>query len=130
MKPANLLLDAAGRVRVADFGIARVLGDPGATMTAAGTVAGTPGYVSPEQAQGRPVTPAADQYSLAAVAFELLAGERPYAPRTGLAELAAHVHDPARRSPSPPWTATGMRPRPHRPPRRPSGPSCARSPRR
>ncbi len=98
VKPANLLLDAAGRVKVADFGIARVLGDQGATMTAAGTVVGTSGYVSPEQAQGRPVTPAADQYSLAAVAFELLTGERPYAPRTGLAELAAHVGDPAPRA--------------------------------
>jgi serine/threonine-protein kinase len=98
VKPANLLLDAAGRVKVADFGIARVLGDEGATLTAAGTVVGTSGYASPEQAQGTAVTPASDVYSLAAVAFELLTGERPYAPRTGLAELAAHVSAPVPRA--------------------------------
>ncbi len=98
VKPANLLLDAAGRVKVADFGIARVLGDHGATLTAAGTVVGTSGYASPEQAQGLPVTPASDQYSLAAVAFELLTGARPYAPRTGLAELAAHAGAPVPRA--------------------------------
>src|SRR5262249_1875456 len=52
------------------------------------------GYVSPEQALGQPVTPASDVYSLAALAFELLTGERPYAPRTGLAELSAHAYSP------------------------------------
>ncbi|WP_217914853.1 serine/threonine-protein kinase [Miltoncostaea marina] len=94
VKPANLLLDARERVKVVDFGIARVLEDTGGTLTAAGTVLGSSGYASPEQAQGLPATAASDVYSLAAVAFELLAGEPPYAGRTGIAALWAHVHEP------------------------------------
>jgi hypothetical protein len=73
VKPANLLLDARGDVRLADFGVAR---DPFATaLTLAGHVVGTPGYVAPEVAAGQPATPAADVYSLAVVARELL-GDR------------------------------------------------------
>ena len=80
VKPSNLLLDEAGTVKVADFGIARVLGDSG-TLTAPGTVLGSFGYASPEQALGEPTSPASDVYSLAAVAFELLTGDRPYGGR-------------------------------------------------
>ncbi len=94
VKPANLLLDADDGIKVADFGIARVLEDTAGGLTAAGTVLGTSGYTSPEQAEGRPVGPPGDVYSLAAVAFELVTGERPFAGRTGVAELAAHVNDP------------------------------------
>jgi hypothetical protein len=94
VKPANLLLDAEGRVKVADFGIARVVGERGATLTEAGTVLGSSGYASPEQAQGLPATPASDVYALGGVAFELLTGERPFAPRTGVAELTAHAYAP------------------------------------
>ncbi len=94
VKPANLLLDEHGAIRIADFGIARLLEDAGAGLTATGTVLGSSGYTSPEQAQGQPVTAVSDVYSLAAVAFELLTGERPYAGRTGIAELTAHVGEP------------------------------------
>jgi serine/threonine-protein kinase len=94
VKPANLLLDAEGRVKVADFGIARVVGERGTTLTEAGTVLGSSGYASPEQAQGLPATPASDVYALGGVAFELLTGERPFAPRTGVAELTAHAYAP------------------------------------
>ncbi len=94
VKPANLLLDEDGRVRIADFGIARLMEDAGAGLTATGTVLGSSGYTSPEQAQGLAVTPVSDVYSLAAVAFELLTGARPYAGRTGIAELTAHVGEP------------------------------------
>ena len=68
--------------------------DAGAGLTATGTVLGSSGYTSPEQAQGLGVTAVSDVYSLAAVAFELLTGERPYAGRTGIAELTAHVGEP------------------------------------
>jgi serine/threonine-protein kinase len=73
VKPANLLLDERGDVRLADFGVAR---DPLATqLTLPGHVVGTPGYLAPEVASGEAATPAADTYSLAVVARELL-GER------------------------------------------------------
>ncbi len=92
VKPANLLLDGAGRVHVADFGIASAAGLD--SMTKPGTVMGTAGYISPEQAQGERATPASDRYALAVVAFELLAGRRPFERATSTAEATAHVNDP------------------------------------
>jgi tRNA A-37 threonylcarbamoyl transferase component Bud32 len=90
VKPANLLLDRHGNVHVADFGIASAAGMDSLTMT--GTVLGTAGYLSPEQAQGEHATPASDRYSLAVVAFELLSGRRPFESESITAEAAAHVH--------------------------------------
>lgn len=75
LKPENILVTRDDRVKVADFGLARVL--DGHTVTQSGTTLGTPAYLSPEQIQGRPV-PASDQYSLGTVAFELFAGRRPF----------------------------------------------------
>jgi serine/threonine protein kinase len=75
VKPANLLLDTEGNVRVADFGIASAAGLDSTTQT--GTVLGTAGYISPEQAAGGRATPASDRYALAVVAHELLTGARP-----------------------------------------------------
>ena len=92
VKPANLMLDRSGNVHVADFGIASAAGMESLTMT--GTVLGTAGYLSPEQAQGERATPASDRYALAVVAFELLTGERPYAADSPTAEAAAHVTAP------------------------------------
>ena len=69
VKPANLLLDAEGHVHVADFGIASAAGMHSLTMT--GTVLGTAGYLSPEQARGERAGPASDRYALAIVAWEL-----------------------------------------------------------
>src|SRR6266536_2939831 len=90
VKPANLMLDREGNVHVADFGIASAAGMDALTMT--GTVLGTAGYLSPEQAQGEHATPASDRYSLAVVAFELLSGGRPFESESITAEAAAHVH--------------------------------------
>jgi serine/threonine-protein kinase len=92
VKPANLLLDADGNVHVADFGVASAAGLD--SLTATGTVLGTAGYLSPEQARGERATPASDRYSLAVLAFELLTGERPFARDSLPAEAAAHVHSP------------------------------------
>ena len=92
VKPSNLLLDRRGRVLVADFGVASAAGYDSLTQT--GTVIGTAGYLSPEQALGRPATPASDRYALAVVAYELLAGRRPFANENPTAEAAAHVHSP------------------------------------
>jgi serine/threonine protein kinase len=90
VKPANLLLDRNGNVNVADFGIASAAGMDSLTIT--GTVLGTAGYLSPEQAQGEQATPASDRYSLAVVGFELLSGRRPFENESITAEAAAHVH--------------------------------------
>jgi eukaryotic-like serine/threonine-protein kinase len=90
VKPANLLLDRNDDVHVADFGIASAAGLDSLTMT--GTVLGTAGYLSPEQAQGDRATPASDRYALAVVAFELLSGRRPFENESMTAEAAAHVN--------------------------------------
>jgi len=92
VKPANLLLDDEGRIRVADFGVASAAGLD--SYTAAGTVLGTAGYLSPEQARGERAGPESDSYALAVVAFELLTGERPFERDSTAAEAAAHVNAP------------------------------------
>ena len=92
VKPANLLLDRNGDVHVVDFGIASAAGMDSLTMT--GTVLGTAGYLSPEQAQGERATPASDRYALAVVAFELLSGRRPFESDSLTAEATAHVNEP------------------------------------
>ncbi|MDX6398307.1 MAG: eukaryotic-like serine/threonine-protein kinase [Gaiellaceae bacterium] len=92
VKPANLLLDEEGRVHVADFGVASAAGL--GSFTEAGTVVGTAGYLSPEQARGERATPASDRYALAVVAFELLTGTRPFERDTSTAEALAHVSAP------------------------------------
>jgi eukaryotic-like serine/threonine-protein kinase len=104
VKPANLLLDREGHVHVADFGIASAAGLD--SFTKPGTVLGTAGYLSPEQAEGERATPASDRYGLGVVAFELLAGSRPFAAETPTAEAMAHVSTPvpsiSKRNPSVP----------------------------
>jgi eukaryotic-like serine/threonine-protein kinase len=92
VKPANLLLDRNGDIHVADFGVASAAGLD--SMTATGTILGTAGYLSPEQAQGNRATPASDRYALAVVAFELLTGQRPFESDSMTAEAAAHVNAP------------------------------------
>ena len=89
VKPGNLLLGQDGDLRVADFGIASAAGLHSLTLT--GTVLGTAGYLSPEQARGERATPASDRYSLAIVAYELLTGGRPFESDSPTAEATAHV---------------------------------------
>ncbi len=92
VKPANLMLDGEGHVHVADFGIASSTGMASLTMT--GTVLGTAGYLSPEQAQGDRAGPASDRYALGIVAWELLTGTRPFESESATAEAAAHINAP------------------------------------
>ena len=91
VKPANVLLDPAGQVFVSDFGIARRYG--AATATASGVLLGTASYMSPEQCLGRRAEAASDQYAFGVMAFELLAGRRPFTGRTSEL-LSAHINDP------------------------------------
>lgn len=95
VKPANLLLDRDGNVHVTDFGIASATGAD--MLTDPGTVLGTAGYLSPEQARGEPATPASDRYALGVVAFELLTGRRPFGGDTPTTEAFAHLHAAAPR---------------------------------
>jgi hypothetical protein len=104
VKPGNLLLDEHGRLAVGDFGIASLAGET--AMTATGQILGTAAYLSPEQARGRPATPASDRYSLAVVAFELLCGRRPFDGDTPIAQARARVEqEPA--TPTGPCAAAG-----------------------
>lgn len=75
VKPANLLIGADGRIRVADFGLARFTDDPHLTRT--GAALGTPGFAAPEQYQNQPATPATDVYGLAATLHWLIYGVPP-----------------------------------------------------
>jgi serine/threonine protein kinase len=95
IKPENLLVTASGEVKVADFGLARVLATAdGLDLTQEGMTLGTPLYMSPEQAEGRPVDPRSDLYSLGATAYHLLAGRPPFSGDTSLAVALAHIKEP------------------------------------
>jgi serine/threonine-protein kinase len=76
VKPANLLVGPAGRIKITDFGIASAAGS--APITRAGTLVGTPAYLAPERAAGGPATPASDLYSLGVVGYECLTGTPPF----------------------------------------------------
>jgi hypothetical protein len=91
VKPANLLIADDETIRVSDFGIARAADQD--TLTAAGSVLGSVGYMAPEQARGEPTSPASDRYALACVAFELLTGRRPFERESPAAEAAAHAQE-------------------------------------
>lgn len=76
IKPANLLITSGAQVKISDFGIARI---ESSTLTQAGSMVGTPSYMSPEQFRGEPVDGRADVFSAAIVLYQLLTGARPFA---------------------------------------------------
>jgi len=93
IKAGNVLVAKDGQVKVADFGIARVFAGGDSELTQAGTVMGTATYFSPEQAQGKPVDPRSDLYSLGVVLYEMLVGRPPFSGDEPVAIAYAHVHE-------------------------------------
>jgi serine/threonine protein kinase len=96
VKPENMLFAASGVLKVADFGIAKVLGGAGTVLTRRGEVIGTPAYIAPEQVRGEQVSPATDVYAAATMLYELLGGALPF-PDDGevddLALLFKHAYE-------------------------------------
>ena len=94
IKPQNVLLTARDEAKVADFGIARA--GSSVTISRTGSVLGTAGYMSPEQALGKSATPKSDLYSLGVVLYEVLTGELPYTADNPIAVSMKHVNQPVR----------------------------------
>ena len=91
IKPGNLLITPDGRVKITDFGIARIADQ--VPLTATGQVMGTVQYLSPEQASGHAASPATDVYSLGIVAYECLAGKRPFTGESQVAIAMAQINE-------------------------------------
>ncbi|MER6498127.1 serine/threonine-protein kinase [Streptomyces sp. NPDC001455] len=130
LKPANVLLDerdGAMRPMLTDFGIARLADSPGLTRTH--EFVGTPAYVAPESAEGRPQTSAVDIYGAGILLYELVTGRPPFAGGTALEVLHRHLSEEPRRPttvPEPLWTVI-ERCLSKDPDRRPSAESLARA---
>jgi serine/threonine-protein kinase len=93
IKPENLLVTPAGEVKVADFGLARVLSSA-VDLTQEGMTLGTPLYMSPEQGQGGAVDSRSDLYSLGATIYHLLVGHPPFTGPTPVSVVMAHIQEP------------------------------------
>jgi serine/threonine protein kinase len=91
IKPGNLLITPDGRVKITDFGIARIADQ--VPLTATGQVMGTVQYLSPEQASGQPASSSTDIYSLGIVAYEALAGRRPFTGESQVAIAMAQINE-------------------------------------
>jgi serine/threonine protein kinase len=101
IKPANILLADGVTAKVADFSIAKIVSAQ--SLTATGMVWGTPSYMSPEQIEGRPLDGAADQFSLAVLAYELLTGAKPFQADSlvALANVIVYAPRPSARAANP-----------------------------
>ena len=94
VKPANVLITVDGRLKITDFGIAKLASSE---LTVTGTVLGTPAFMSPEQVRGQPLDGRSDQFSLAVILYRLLTGEQPFRGDHPTAILFQVVHEQPRR---------------------------------
>ncbi len=92
VKPSNLIIDGRGNVKLVDFGIAR--SQTGAALTQAASLMGTPGYMAPEQAQGKSVDLRADIYALGLTLFETVSGEPPFTAEDPIALVVMNMQQP------------------------------------
>lgn len=90
IKPHNVLIDADGGIKLADFGLVRAMNNPQKTSN---QIVGTVSYISPEQVDGGRITPATDVYSAGIVLFELLTGKVPFEGETSLGRALARLHN-------------------------------------
>ena len=95
VKPSNLMLTDDGVVKITDFGLAKAAGTESG-LTATGEVLGSPGYISPEQAQGQPLDQRSDIYSLGATFYQLVTGRLPFQAPTAVAMILKHMNEPLR----------------------------------
>lgn len=93
IKPANLMLTPDFRVKIADFGLAKMV-EHDTQMTAAGTTMGSPNYMSPEQAKGIEADHRSDIYALGITFYQMLSGELPFTAQSPLTVLLKHIQDP------------------------------------
>ena len=93
IKPGNVLLDEDGKPILSDFGLARML-ESSAALTRPDSVLGTPEYISPEQALGRPADHRSDLYALGIMLYQMLLGRTPFRGETPTETLMAHIHQP------------------------------------
>jgi len=94
VKPANIMLNEDGRAILTDFGIVKLVGGQTMAYTATGALIGTPSYMSPEQALGKPGDERVDIYALGVLLFQMTTGQLPYSADTPLAVIMQHVNTP------------------------------------
>lgn len=94
VKPSNILFTRDGRVKLADFGIAKALAGTDPDLTGTGQIPGTPRYLAPELATGADASPASDLYAVGAVLYQCVTGEPPFVGPTPLSVVLAHQRDP------------------------------------
>lgn len=94
VKPDNIMVTRAGKVKLCDFGLSKPLQYDGPALTAPGLRVGTPSYMAPEQIQSTILDSRSDIYSLGATVFHLVTGQRPFPRKSSFEVMAAHVKDP------------------------------------
>ena len=90
VKPSNVLIDTQGNCYLSDFGLAKLIGEAGTSVTAAGGVVGTPHYIAPEVWEGQGTTRQSDIYALGCILYEMLIGEKVFPGETPPAVMMAH----------------------------------------